>query len=138
MLNTLINNLVTLLTTALIGTNVTVSATGINLKNLTGPQWFINLQGHQSLYQNVRQNLRSVTLQLTYVNDTSNLTTWETTLRESMWTILQTLETANLGEGITWSAEVSEGEAVTEYSEADPIPAYKLRMTLVTRSNVRS
>ncbi len=137
MLNTLVTNLVTLLTTALTGTGVSISATGVNLNNLQTATWAISLQKHSSVYQDVSRNQRSVTLQLTYFNSTTDPAIWETKLRETMWLILAALETCDLGTGIYWSGAMSEGEATAEYSDVNQIPAYKMQVTFVMSQTVR-
>lgn len=137
MLNTLVTTIVNLLSSALTG--VTVTGALVDTSQISTPTISVHLGQHQSLYQDIARNRRTVVLQLSYFAPTTNLATWETTCRDSVWTILQTLESqASLGSGVTWAAESSTGEFLPEYTEHQQVPTYQLNLVFFISATVRS
>ncbi len=137
MINALTQTITQLLQPVFTDNGFSFQAGNPDLGTYTQPTWVLSLSQLQSSYQDVARNQHALIFQLTYFNPQADAATWETKLQTGLALILTTLEPADFGPGISWSASVLSAQTVSEYSPIQKIPASKIKLNFLVSNQVR-
>ncbi len=120
-------------------TGVTIVNTPVAATEITQPLLMISFAKHTSRYLDVLRNKRELTFDLIYVNPSADQELWETQMRQTMWAIMEAIESnPTLDELVAWAGEIQEGKKQEKLSEELPRAAYVAQITCIVNCPTRN